>query len=116
MSTRESLPSPSAGRNVADGIRERIAYHQDLAARWSAMLSALSHAPGAVMEPPADGYRARRCTGCGRTDVEVAEFRCVWSDDHTTTEWHCEAYVRVWQPQLKALGAKIERVDGPRLS
>ncbi len=87
MNTRGSLPSPLASRNLATAVWER----------------------------PESGYRARRCTGCGRTDVEVAEFRCVWSDARTTTEWHCEACVRVWQPQLRALGGRIERV-GPASS
>lgn len=71
---------------------------------------AARNAPAAVREPPDPGYRAVRCTGCGRTDVEVAEFRCRWSDGHTSTEWHCDDCVRVWQPQLRVLGVRVDRV------
>lgn len=54
---------------------------------------------------------ARPCTGCGRTNVETRPYVCRWPDGRLTSERHCEICRVSWQPQLRALGAKIEVVE-----
>lgn len=48
-----------------------------------------------------------RCTGCGRTDVDMLLFECTWPDKRVTTERHCQRCQITWQRQLRSLGVKI---------
>ena len=48
-----------------------------------------------------------RCTGCGRTDVEMQSYECTWPDKRVTTERHCQRCQVTWQRQLRSLGVKI---------
>lgn len=55
-----------------------------------------------------------RCTGCGRSDVETRAVICRWPDERVTVERHCPTCQTTWQPQLGALGAKIEASEETR--
>jgi hypothetical protein len=51
------------------------------------------------------------CTGCGRVELSLVDYRCAWPDGRSTVERHCEVCRITWQRQLRALGAELDETS-----